>query len=395
MTARPSLSRPNHGGAGRARAAAAGAARTGRGLFAEDLVIALKNQAHLDIDAGRYDVAERAAQEAVDVGAGRSALEHPETVAALLMRAYVYQYSREPDAALRAAERRTDCTRQVFRDSPKHPRTIEGRCSTVAPSVKPASWRERGRARAGRQRRGRGLRTLEPHGRVLLAAARRIPAGDRPRSTRRSRTAARRSTSSRHAHEARVVPIRGRHPSARRRAPRGSTGRRGAARPHARRRDVAANAAGRARGDALVPGRSRARPGASRADIARRRISSRPSCPRPGHRPVARRSRRSTRWASPSASPAMRPARSTHRSRRCRWIGPEPSADRDRMRALTESGLALLDLAQAQPGRGIARARADALPAFSAARGARPRRDPGRSRTRPARRRCAGPQRLV
>jgi hypothetical protein len=27
-----------------------------------------------------------------------------------------------------------------------------------------------------------------------------------------------------------------------------------------------------------------------------------------------------------------------------RWIGPEPSVDRDRMRALTESGLALLDL---------------------------------------------------
>ena len=34
----------------------------------EDLVIALKNKAHLEIDEGHYDEAERAAQEAVEVG---------------------------------------------------------------------------------------------------------------------------------------------------------------------------------------------------------------------------------------------------------------------------------------------------------------------------------------
>jgi tetratricopeptide (TPR) repeat protein len=93
----------------------------------EDLVIALKNQAHLDIDDGRYQAAETAAQEAVDVGVETLGREHPETVAALLTRAYAYQYSRPPDAALAAAEEAYQTAVAVFRDAPTHPRTIEGR----------------------------------------------------------------------------------------------------------------------------------------------------------------------------------------------------------------------------------------------------------------------------
>jgi eukaryotic-like serine/threonine-protein kinase len=97
------------------------------GPLAEDLVIALKNQAHLEIDEGRYDHAERAAQEAVDTGLRLLGSEHPETVAALLIRAYAYQFSRRPDAALAAAERAYTTALSVFRDLPNHPRTIEGR----------------------------------------------------------------------------------------------------------------------------------------------------------------------------------------------------------------------------------------------------------------------------
>ena len=92
----------------------------------EDLVIALRNQAHVDVDEGRYAAAEQAAEEAVDLGLRTLGLQHPEAVAAVLMRAYTYQFSREPDESLRAAESAYRHVRQVYRDSPKHPRTIEG-----------------------------------------------------------------------------------------------------------------------------------------------------------------------------------------------------------------------------------------------------------------------------
>src|SRR4030095_11639581 len=66
--------------------------RATKGLERE-LGIALKNQAHLEIDAGRYDVAERVAQEAVDVSLYAVGDRHPEYVAAVLTRAYAYQFS--------------------------------------------------------------------------------------------------------------------------------------------------------------------------------------------------------------------------------------------------------------------------------------------------------------
>ena len=100
----------------------------GRGTpFAEDLAIALKNQAHLEIDEGRYGAAERAAEEALDVSLRSLGSDHPETVAAVLMRALAYRFSRSPAEALSAAESAYQTARAVFRDSPDHPRTIEGR----------------------------------------------------------------------------------------------------------------------------------------------------------------------------------------------------------------------------------------------------------------------------
>jgi len=93
----------------------------------EDLVIALKNQAHLEIDDGHYAVAERAAQEAVDVSRRALGDRHPEFVAALLTRAYAYQYSRDAEAALEAADTAYRTARVVYGDTPRHPRIIEGR----------------------------------------------------------------------------------------------------------------------------------------------------------------------------------------------------------------------------------------------------------------------------
>jgi eukaryotic-like serine/threonine-protein kinase len=93
----------------------------------EDLVIALKNKAHLEIDEGHYDEAERAAQEGVDVAGRVLGARHRESVAALLMRAHTYRYSRGPEAALPAAEEAYRNALAVFDDTPIHPRIIEGR----------------------------------------------------------------------------------------------------------------------------------------------------------------------------------------------------------------------------------------------------------------------------
>jgi hypothetical protein len=79
--------------------------RANPAVFAEYLAIALKNQAHLEMDDGRFVQAERAAQEGLDVGLARLGERHPETVAAFLMIALTYQYSRGPDVALQASER--------------------------------------------------------------------------------------------------------------------------------------------------------------------------------------------------------------------------------------------------------------------------------------------------
>ncbi len=93
----------------------------------EDLAIALKNQAHLEIDAGRYRVADRAAQEAVDVSLRTGGDHHPGYVAALLTRAYAYQYSHGVEESLQAAEHAYRTALTVFGNAPTHPRIIEGR----------------------------------------------------------------------------------------------------------------------------------------------------------------------------------------------------------------------------------------------------------------------------
>jgi serine/threonine-protein kinase len=95
--------------------------------FAEHLVVALKNKAHLEIDEGRYAEAERAAREALDVGIERLGDRHPETVAAFLMVALTYQFSRSAEAALLASERAYRIAIAAYPGMARHPRVIEGR----------------------------------------------------------------------------------------------------------------------------------------------------------------------------------------------------------------------------------------------------------------------------
>jgi serine/threonine protein kinase len=101
--------------------------RAHRAALAEDLVVALKNQAHLEIDDGRYAAAEAAAREAADIGVSTLGPQHPETVGSLLMLAYAYQFTRPPDEALHATERAYRLALEVHADTPMHPRVIEGR----------------------------------------------------------------------------------------------------------------------------------------------------------------------------------------------------------------------------------------------------------------------------
>ncbi len=101
--------------------------RANTARFAEDLAVGLKNQAHLEMDEGHYDAAESAAEEELDVARRGLGPNHSETVAAEMMRALAFQYSRPPGEALAETERAFLSTMHAFRDSPKHPRTIEAR----------------------------------------------------------------------------------------------------------------------------------------------------------------------------------------------------------------------------------------------------------------------------
>ena len=93
----------------------------------EALVIGLKNQAHLELEDGRYPQAEAAAQEAVDLALEKLGDRHGETVAAYLVLAYAKQFSRDPSEALRAAAEAHRLADAVYLEMPTHPRAIEGR----------------------------------------------------------------------------------------------------------------------------------------------------------------------------------------------------------------------------------------------------------------------------
>jgi tetratricopeptide (TPR) repeat protein len=101
--------------------------RSNRACCAEDLVVALKNQAHLEIDDGRYTASEVAAYEAVDVAVNTLGNHHPETVASLMVLAYAQQFTRSPEQALQSTERAYRSMLEVYAETPTHPRAIEGR----------------------------------------------------------------------------------------------------------------------------------------------------------------------------------------------------------------------------------------------------------------------------
>ena len=133
--------------------------------LAEDLSIALRSQAQLDVEEGRYVAAERAADEAIDVATRTLGDSHPEYVVSLLLRAYVCYFSRDARTALSTAERAFRAVQTFYREVPMHPRVIEGRYLF-------------GRALAGAGEAEQGVHELEQAaddaGRILGPSSRKV-----------------------------------------------------------------------------------------------------------------------------------------------------------------------------------------------------------------------------
>ena len=140
---------------------------------------------------------------------GRWATRHPETVAALLMRAHTYQYSRGPDAALPAAEERVSQRSRSLRRHAQASAHHRG-----PPALRSRARRgRRGGAGVSNSSRRRSATRLKSSGhraawsgssRCLSRSSSWRPAG----STRRSKTAATAVEHRRATHQAGVFQIR-------------------------------------------------------------------------------------------------------------------------------------------------------------------------------------------
>jgi serine/threonine-protein kinase len=94
-------------------------------VFAPELVVALRNKAHLEVDAGDPAAAFAAASEASKVATERLGADHPEVVSAELMVAFTAQYYSDPHTALEYAHRAMTLAQHRFAENPQHPRIIE------------------------------------------------------------------------------------------------------------------------------------------------------------------------------------------------------------------------------------------------------------------------------
>jgi serine/threonine-protein kinase len=99
--------------------------RTRTSTYPEDLIVALKNKAHVELEDGHYAAAEAAAREERDTALRSLGPEHPESVTALMMLALAVQHSRDPAYALTISEQAYRRTVQYYHNDPSHPRVIE------------------------------------------------------------------------------------------------------------------------------------------------------------------------------------------------------------------------------------------------------------------------------
>jgi len=93
--------------------------------YPEDLVIALKDKTHLEIDDGHFVAGEAAAREGLEVATRLLGPDHVDTVVASVMLAWAVQHSREPAYALEITEQAYQRTLARYQHNPRHPRVIE------------------------------------------------------------------------------------------------------------------------------------------------------------------------------------------------------------------------------------------------------------------------------
>jgi serine/threonine-protein kinase len=99
--------------------------RTQPSAYPEDMITALKNKAHVELEDGNYAAAEAAAREERDTALRTLGSEHPESVTALMMLALAVQHSRDPAYALTISEQAYRTTLQYYHNDPNQPRIIE------------------------------------------------------------------------------------------------------------------------------------------------------------------------------------------------------------------------------------------------------------------------------
>jgi len=99
--------------------------RTRASAYPEDMITALKNKAHVELEDGHYAAAEAAAREERETALRTLGPEHPESVTALMMLALAVQHSRDPASALAISEQAYRTTLQYYHNDPSHPRIIE------------------------------------------------------------------------------------------------------------------------------------------------------------------------------------------------------------------------------------------------------------------------------
>ncbi len=95
------------------------------GPYPEDLLIALRNKTHLELDDGHYAQAEIIAREELSAATRMWGRDHTETGTALMMLALAVQKSREPSYALRITEQAYRDTLARYHGELRHPRIIE------------------------------------------------------------------------------------------------------------------------------------------------------------------------------------------------------------------------------------------------------------------------------
>jgi serine/threonine-protein kinase len=95
------------------------------GPYPEDLLVALRNKTHLELNDGHYAQAEMIAREELAASSHALGADHPEAVTALMMLALAVQHSRDPSYALHVTEQAYRETLQRYHGDPRHPRVIE------------------------------------------------------------------------------------------------------------------------------------------------------------------------------------------------------------------------------------------------------------------------------